>query len=79
MWHSKNGNFGEVENLLVSGVDPTIYDSFGYDALYYAEQEHKQDVVELLQKWKVLIHIFPSIDDEIICDHFDLLFFRKLA
>jgi hypothetical protein len=53
MWHSKRGDFVDVENLLVNGVDLSICDSFGHDALYYAQQEHKHDVVELLQIWQV--------------------------
>jgi hypothetical protein len=58
IWYSKKGNLVEVENLLVNDVEPTICDSFDHDALYYAQREHKQDVVELLQYWQVFLFIY---------------------
>jgi hypothetical protein len=49
----KRGNFLDVENLLASGVDSTVCDSSGRDALFYALQENRKDIVQLIQYWQV--------------------------
>jgi hypothetical protein len=61
MWHSKIGDFLGVENLLVNGVDSTICDIFGHNAIYYAQQKQCQDIVHLLQYWQVLSFCFYLI------------------
>ena len=49
-WASLNGHFDVVKILVSAGADVTLVNEKGYDACYYAEQNGKMEVAELLLK-----------------------------
>lgn len=46
----QKGNLDTVKYLLENGADKTITDSHGNTALWYAEQNKQQNIIDLLQK-----------------------------
>ena len=49
-WASLNGHLGAVKLLIGAGADPGIVNAAGHDAVYEAEVNGKDDVVEWLLK-----------------------------
>ena len=49
-WAALNGHLDAVKLLLEEGVDPTIVNGRGYDAIYEAEIAEKREIVEWILK-----------------------------